>query len=72
MMENKWYDLYERISYRKLDLKRDPEFLNSLEKFVKVNIGKKYSCAPQKLLKLKSTIFEANKAQNVIKIFIFF
>ena len=46
MMENKWYDLYERISYRKLDLKRDSEFSDNLEKLVKVNMGKKYSCAP--------------------------
>jgi len=26
-MENKWYELYDKLSYRKLNVKRDPDFL---------------------------------------------
>lgn len=46
MIDNEWYNLYEKVIYRKLNTIRDPTFFKKVENFVNENIGKKYSCAP--------------------------
>lgn len=61
MIDNEWYTLYDKLVYRKLEVKRDKDFLDKVQKFVNENIGKKYSCSPQKLIKQKSTVADLHK-----------
>ncbi|CAD8091157.1 unnamed protein product [Paramecium sonneborni] len=45
-----WYNLYEKIVYRRLQTNRSVTFKNKLSDFVHNNLGKRFSCAPSKLL----------------------
>ena len=56
MVTELWYPLYDKVMLRRLEVHRDEKFLNTMQEFVRENLGKQYSCAPQKLLKAKSTI----------------
>jgi hypothetical protein len=60
-IENKWYKLYEKLVFRKLEFEKDNAFLSCLETFVRDNIGKKFACNPKKLVQSHSTI---NDKQN--------
>lgn len=46
---------YERICYRKLNLKRKVEQIMALEKFVKSSVGKKYNFNPTYLVRQSKT-----------------
>lgn len=71
IIKNRWFELYEKIVVRRLEIDRDRDFLAKVQAFVNENMGKKYSCSPQKLLKLKSTIVDKNLApKQVILVFI--
>lgn len=51
MITERWFELYEKIMYRRLEIDRDNAFLRLVQEFVNENIGKKYSLTPMKLLK---------------------
>ncbi|CAD8077922.1 unnamed protein product [Paramecium sonneborni] len=60
----KWYSMYEKIVYRKLQTNRSFDFKVQLSDFVNENLGKKYSCTPSKLLTQKSVIFNKEHPKN--------
>ncbi|CAD8205583.1 unnamed protein product [Paramecium pentaurelia] len=64
MIDEKWFELYEKIMIRKLEIERDHTFLKTVQEFVNENMGKKYSLTPMKLLKQKSTVQDINKQVN--------
>jgi len=45
----KWFDLYDRIAYRKLHFARNEAFLENLDDFVKQAMGKKFNLNPIRL-----------------------
>jgi hypothetical protein len=61
MVTELWYPLYDKVMLRRLEVNRDDQFLKTMQQFVSQNLGKQYSCAPQKLLKAKSTIVDLKK-----------
>ncbi|CAD8048153.1 unnamed protein product [Paramecium sonneborni] len=56
MVNNLWYELYSMVVYRQLQLIRNENFLQQIEKFVKENVGRQYNLSFTKLLQDKSTI----------------
>ena len=49
-----YFNLYERVTLRKLNYLRKPEAQQSLMEFAKKNLGKKYDIGELKMLKLES------------------
>lgn len=47
-----YFDLYGKVTLRKLNYIRKPEAQNTLLQFMKKNIGKKYDIGLMKLMKL--------------------
>ncbi|CAD8077210.1 unnamed protein product [Paramecium sonneborni] len=60
----KWYSMYEKVVYRKLQTNRSVDFKVKLSDFVKENLGKKYSCTPSKLLIQKSIVVTEEHSKN--------
>lgn len=50
-MTKKWFQLYNRIAYRKLQCKKTPRFTDILEDFVRQTLGKPFKINPMKLLR---------------------
>ena len=49
-----YFNLYEQVTVRKLHYIRKPEAQNTLLKFVKKQLGKKYQLSASKLLQFES------------------
>ncbi|CAD8116172.1 unnamed protein product [Paramecium sonneborni] len=64
MIAERWFELFDKIVIRRLEIERDHKFLSTVQEFVTENIGKKYSLTPMKLLKQKSTVQDINKQAN--------
>ena len=60
----RYFDLYERVSIRKLNYARKSEIHHLLLKFVKKNLGKKYDINAMKFLRLESD-FDWEKVKNI-------
>ena len=50
MVSRCWHELYSKVVYRKLILKRTQKFLKDLETFTRENIGKGYKLSFSKLI----------------------
>ena len=50
MINKGWVEIYNKVVYRKLEVKRGTDFLVKLEGFVKENLGKAYKLSVSKLL----------------------
>lgn len=49
----KFFKLYHKIVWRKLEAKRNEQFINKLDKFIRFALKKKYCCSLTKLLRKK-------------------
>ncbi|CAD8121449.1 unnamed protein product [Paramecium sonneborni] len=56
MIGKQWYELYNKVVYRQLDIKRTTDFLVKMESFTKENLGKAYSLTVRKLITDKSVM----------------
>jgi hypothetical protein len=51
MVEKEWYKFFDKIVLRRLLVKRDALFLEKMNEFIENNLGKKFSCAINKLFR---------------------
>lgn len=56
MVEKEWYKFFDKLVLRRLVAKRDAMFLEKMTEFITQNLGKKFSCAINKLFRQKSSI----------------
>ena len=56
LMNNKWYDLYDKLTLRQLIYQRDLIFSTKMEKFLMDNLGKQYKLTVSKLLRNESVV----------------
>ena len=56
LMNNKWYDLYDKLTLRRLIYQRDLIFSTKMEKFLMDNLGKQYKLTVSKLLRNESVV----------------
>lgn len=52
-MRMKWFNLYNKVEFRKLYYPRSQKFIDVLEDFVKQSIGKKFKINPTKIFRKK-------------------
>jgi hypothetical protein len=53
-MERNFQRLYTKVAFRKLHCRRDEEFFDKMEEFVRKSFGKKYGLTTKKLFEKKS------------------
>lgn len=56
MLKNGWFQLYTMVVCRQLEIERTPEFLQSLQEFVRESLDKPFRLSLSQLLHNKSTV----------------
>ncbi|CAD8094837.1 unnamed protein product [Paramecium primaurelia] len=64
LINNRWFQLYEKIIVRRLEIDRDFQFLRNFQEFVNENMGQKYQLTPIKQVRIASTNQEINNQIN--------
>ncbi|CAD8162375.1 unnamed protein product [Paramecium octaurelia] len=64
IIENRWFELYEKIMIRRLDIDRDHQFIRTVQEFVNENMGKKYQFQPIQMLKNNRSVQQINNQTN--------
>ncbi|CAD8157666.1 unnamed protein product [Paramecium octaurelia] len=61
MAGKQWYELYNKVVYRQLEIQRTTDFLLKMEQFTKENLGKAYSLTVKKILTDKSVMITSSE-----------
>ncbi|CAD8075791.1 unnamed protein product [Paramecium primaurelia] len=61
MIGKQWYELYNKVVYRQLEMQRTTDFLQKMEQFTRDNIGKAYSLTVKKLITDKSVMIASSE-----------